>query len=142
MTRVLANRLAARLTAQTTGTQTSNVAGGAGEARNRVALLNMHLVLLVYQDLATKLAFNVRTLAGTTAALTVLELAAIVATKVALCTTSARKPVPAAEAEGVRGAEHHEESNNREDDSKAHLAVLLVVVGLFAKSPLSIYTFI
>ena len=72
----------------------------------------MDLVLIINQNVSANLALKVRALARSTAALTVLEIAAIVATKVALRAASARQPAPAAEAKGIGRAEHHEEGNN------------------------------
>lgn len=84
----------------------------ARDARHRVTLLNMNLVLIINQDISTNLALKVRALARSTAALTVLVRASIVATQAALRTTSAREPAPATETKGFGRAEHHEEGNN------------------------------
>ena len=72
----------------------------------------MNLVLIINQNLSANLAFKVRALARSTAALAILERASIVATQAALRATSAREPAPATETKGFGRAEHHEEGNN------------------------------
>ena len=89
-----------------------NVADVARGARHRVTLLNMNLVLIVDQNLSTNLALKVRALTRPTAALTVFVRTSIVATPVALLTTSAREPAPATEAKRFGRAKHHKECNN------------------------------